>query len=132
MGRSGHLSVAVALAATDLAGHDEQQGDAGTSTVPMTLTCTGDAALGGAPDEHGEGDRARARVEVGDDEVVEDEREGEQRRRPRCPGAASGKVTRRKVCAGSAPRSAAASSSRGSRVGDPRLDGDDDEARRRT
>ena len=36
-------------------------------------------ALGGPPDVHREGDRARARVEVGDDVVVEAEREGEQR-----------------------------------------------------
>ena len=73
----------------------------------------GDPPLRGAEDVEREGD-GRPGVEVGDDEVVDREGEGE-RAAATTPGASRGSVIVRKRVSGPAPRSAAASSSAGSK-----------------
>ena len=67
-------------------------------------------------------------VEVRDHEVVDREREAEQRARRGSPGAISGSVTLRNVVHSFAPRSIAASSRWRSKPIEARLHGDDDEA----
>ena len=73
-------------------------------------------ALDGREDPHRDGLRAGAGREVRDDDLVERQGEGEQRRPTAAPCPCPGSVTRRNVVKASAPRSADASSGeRGSR-----------------
>ena len=71
-------------------------------------------------DQHGQRGGAGAGDEEGDDEVVERQREGEQRAGRAMPGASSGRVTRRKARDSSAPRISAASSRERVHAGEPR------------